>query len=56
LTGRGAIDGHVVNCVALESVLAFRSTYTPQPKDLADMAALRDHFGIEAPVNYPTDE
>lgn len=52
LTGAGIINDQRVNCIALEYVLKFHSNYEPGEKDLKDIKALCDKFGIEPPKNY----
>lgn len=52
LTGTGAINGQTVKCIALEYVLKFHSNYEPKEKDLKDIKALCDKFGVEPPENY----
>jgi lincosamide nucleotidyltransferase A/C/D/E len=39
--GRGMVGDCEVPCISAELQIAFHSGYPPQPKDLADIAALR---------------
>lgn len=52
LTGKGTINGQSVNCIALEYVLKFHANYEPKEKDLKDIQALRNKFGVKPPKNY----
>lgn len=52
LTGKGTIDGHVVDCVAPEFMFAFKTAYTPGEKDLRDVRALSEAFGFEIPPTH----
>lgn len=52
LTGTGIIDGNIVRCVSPEWVIKFHANYKPKDKDLKDIQALCDKFGIEPPKNY----
>ncbi|WP_405394338.1 nucleotidyltransferase domain-containing protein [Microbispora hainanensis] len=49
LTGQGTINGHTVDCVAPEWMLAFKTAYPPQEKDRRDVRALGETFGFEIP-------
>ena len=46
LTGTGDIDGVKVACVAPEWMFRFKAAYPPTAKDIADLAALANHFGF----------
>lgn len=52
LTGTGEIDGVKVSCVAHEWMFRFKTAYTPTAKDIADVTALADHFGLAIPDNF----
>lgn len=52
LAGIGTIDGNTVKCISPEWVIKFHANYKPKDKDLKDIQALCDKFGIEPPKNY----
>lgn len=52
LTGTGTINGNAVKCISPEWVIKFHANYEPKYKDLKDIQALCDKFGIEPPKNY----
>lgn len=52
LTGEGTINGQTVKCISPEYVIKFHANYEPKEKDLKDIKALCDKFGIEPPENY----
>ena len=54
LTGTGTINGESVNCIAPEWVVKFhaQAAYEPKEKDLQDVNAICDKFGLEPPKNY----
>lgn len=50
--GRGRIDGRNVRCLSPEAqVHCHGQGYVPQPKDLADMQALQQQFGLVLPLS-----
>jgi lincosamide nucleotidyltransferase A/C/D/E len=54
--GRGSIDGTAVRCLTPEvQVLCHAHGYKPTGKDLRDMRALRDRFGVELPPHLKDD-
>jgi lincosamide nucleotidyltransferase A/C/D/E len=54
LTGSGTIAGHRVNCISPEFMVKFHTGYEPKEKDLKDISALCEKFGIELPEAYQT--
>lgn len=54
LTGTGTIDGVTVNCVSPEWVIKFHAEakYEPKEKDIKDVKAICDKFGLKLPENY----
>jgi hypothetical protein len=47
------IDGIKVACVAPEWMFRFKTAYTPTAKDIADVAALANHFGFAWQPDVP---
>lgn len=56
LTGTGNIRGKPVNCIAPEWVVRFHAeaTYKPETKDIQDVNAICEKFGLQVPQNYET--
>lgn len=52
LTGTGAIQGRQVRCISPEWVVKFHSGYELKEKDLKDVSAICEKFGIEIPEEY----
>jgi lincosamide nucleotidyltransferase A/C/D/E len=52
LTGTGELDGIKVSCVAPQSMFRFKTAYPPTAKDIADVAALANHFGFVIPDTH----
>ncbi len=52
LAGSGTINGESVKCIHPEWVVKFHANYEPKEKDLKDIKALCDKFGLELPKNY----
>lgn len=54
LTGTGKINGGSVKCITPEWVIKFHAEakYEPKEKDIKDIKAICDKFGIELPENY----
>lgn len=52
LSGTGKIEGITVNCIAAKWVINFHGNYEPKEKDLQDIKALCEKFGLEPPENY----
>ena len=52
LTGTGTIAGTPVRCIAPEYAVQFRTAYTPRERDLHDVAALCEKFGLSYPHGY----
>lgn len=54
LTGTGTINGESVKCIPPEWVVKFHAeaTYEPKVKDIQDVNAICDKFGLELPPNY----
>ena len=52
LAGIGTIAGHPVRCISPEWMVRFHSGYELKPKDLHDVSALCEKFGIELPEEY----
>lgn len=54
LAGIGTINGISVNCIPPEWVVRFHAEamYTPKEKDIKDVKAICDKFGLEQPENY----
>jgi lincosamide nucleotidyltransferase A/C/D/E len=52
LAGEGRLQDRPVRCIALESVIAFHSTYEPRPRDVEDMRRLHEHFAVALPRAY----
>lgn len=54
LSGRGTINGVTVKCIPPEWVVKFHAEamYEPKEKDIKDITALCDKFGLELPKNY----
>lgn len=50
LTGRGAIHGRQVRCIAAEDLVAFHTGYRLDEDDCADVIALCTRFGIQIPA------
>ena len=58
LTGRGILDGHTVRCLSPHGLIGFRVDYPhpPRERDFHDVRVVCDHFGIEIPEKYRSDE
>ena len=52
LTGMGTIDGTPVRCISPEWVVKFHSGYALKEKDLQDVSAICERFGIELPGRF----
>jgi lincosamide nucleotidyltransferase A/C/D/E len=52
LTGTGTIDDHPVRCISPEWLVKFHSGYPLKVKDLKDVSAICEKFGIELPEEY----
>jgi lincosamide nucleotidyltransferase A/C/D/E len=52
LTGSGTIAGAPVRCIAPEWMLRFKTAYPPAAKDLADVRALGEAFGLDVPATH----
>ncbi len=54
LSGTGTINGEFVKCIPPEWVVKFHieATYEPKAKDIQDVNAICDKFGLEPPNNY----
>jgi lincosamide nucleotidyltransferase A/C/D/E len=52
LTGVGMIDNHPVRCISPEWMVKFHSGYELKEKDLKDVSAICEKFGIELPDEY----
>ncbi len=54
LSGTGIINGVSINCIPPEWVVKLHAmaTYTPKEKDIQDVNAVCDKFGLEPPENY----
>ncbi len=54
LTGTGTINGKSVKCIAPEWVVKFhaKASYEPKVKDIQDVNAICDKFGLKPPENY----
>lgn len=54
LTGTGTINGLKVNCIPPQWVVKLHAeaTYQPKLKDIRDVNALCDKFGLKPPENY----
>ena len=52
LTGTGELDGVKVACVAPEWMLRFKTAYAPTAKDIADVTALAQRFGLAIPETH----
>jgi len=52
LTGKGKINGQVVNCIDPKWMFKFKTAYEPKEKDLNDVRALSSHFGFVLPERY----
>lgn len=52
LKGKGEIGGKIVNCISPEWVIKFHSYYEPKDKDIQDIKALCEKFGLNRPDNY----
>lgn len=54
LTGTGEINGEPVKCIPPEWVVKFhaKAKYEPKAKDIQDVNAICDKFGIDVPENY----
>ena len=50
LLGAGTIDGKPVRCIAPEWMINFHSGYALKQKDVQDVAALCEKFGIDNPL------
>jgi lincosamide nucleotidyltransferase A/C/D/E len=52
LTGVGSIEGHAVRCIDPAHMVALRARYVPTEKDIKDVSALCEKFGISYPAGY----
>ena len=52
LSGYGTIGDHQVRCIAVEDMVRFHTGYDLKDKDLRDVSALCEAFGIELPDEY----
>lgn len=52
LKGRGTINGQPVKCITAEQIVKFHTGYKPDEKDIKDVTALCEKFGIELPGEY----
>jgi len=52
LQGKGKIEGQKVKCITAEYIVKFHTGYTPNEKDIKDVKALCERFGIELPEEY----
>ena len=52
LQGTGVVDGHVVKCVAAEYLVKFHTGYRLRERDVKDVSALCERFGIPYPDEY----
>lgn len=54
LTGEGVINGQKVKCIPAEWVVRFHAEakYEPKEKDIKDVQAVCDKFGLEPPQKY----
>jgi lincosamide nucleotidyltransferase A/C/D/E len=52
LTGRAALGGLDVHCIAPEWMFRFKTAYAPAPKDLVDVHALAGKYGYELPPTH----
>src|SRR5262245_13926172 len=50
LDGAGLIEGKTVRCIAPEWMIRFHSGYVLKEKDIRDVAALCEKFGIDNPL------
>ncbi|UCB43774.1 MAG: nucleotidyltransferase family protein [Dehalococcoidales bacterium] len=53
LSGTGKIDGCSVRCISPEYLAKFHTGYRCQEKDIKDVSALCQKFGIDYPEEYP---
>ncbi len=54
LTGHGSIDGQPIDCIAPDWLVRFHRGYDLTDKDLADVSALCERFGIPLPEEVST--
>lgn len=54
LSGEGTINGQAIKCIPAEWVVKFHAEakYEPKEKDIQDVNAICDKFGLELPENY----
>jgi lincosamide nucleotidyltransferase A/C/D/E len=52
LTGSGTVNGYAVKCISPEWMVKFHSGYELKEKDLQDVSALCEKFGIDLPEEY----
>lgn len=52
LSGEGYIKGQKVKCIPVEYVIKWHELYEPQEKDIMDIKALCQKFGVKPPKNY----
>lgn len=54
LTGTGKILGQTIKCIPAEWVVKFheQAAYEPKEKDIQDVNAICDKFGLKVPENY----
>ncbi len=52
LTGQGVIDGRRVRCISADWLVRFHSGYRLTEKDVLDVTALCERFGIALPEPY----
>lgn len=52
LTGTGSIDGQAVRCISAVYMVKFKTGYELSSKDVADVVALCETFGIEIPQGH----
>ena len=50
--GTGTIGGRPIICLSLETQVRAHLGFDPRPEHVADMARLRDRFGIDLPAPY----
>jgi lincosamide nucleotidyltransferase A/C/D/E len=50
LQGTGLIDGETVRCIAPEWMIRFHDGYALKEKDIRDVTALCEKFGIDNPL------
>jgi lincosamide nucleotidyltransferase A/C/D/E len=52
LSGRGSIGGRSVQCIAAEWMMDFHTGYPLDERDLRDVLALHERFGLAIPAGY----